>query len=252
MIRMILTDLDDTLLRSDKTVSPLSVETLRRCRSAGIAVGICTARGESSVLSFIDSIQPDAVISCGGAMVRWRGGIVRAAQFTPEETQMLIGAGLRMGCNMTSDTLTGHYRNYREQNADSTWGVVHMTDFSGPCEPSMKVCFEVEDPSVLQDVASAVRNCDWLRFSGTNWYKFTRADATKESAVCALSEHTGIPLAEMMAFGDDYGDAGMLRICGVGVAVANAIPEVRAAADAIAPGNDDDGVAKYLLSALGL
>ena len=49
-----------------------------------------------------------------------------------------------------------------------------------------------------------------------------------------------------VAFGDDYNDIEMLRDCGIGVAVANAIPEVKTAADYICDTNDNDGVAKWL------
>ena len=56
----------------------------------------------------------------------------------------------------------------------------------------------------------------------------------------------GITPAEITAFGDDFADIGMLALCGTGVAMGNAIPEVKAAADVIIGGNDEDGIAAYL------
>jgi hydroxymethylpyrimidine pyrophosphatase-like HAD family hydrolase len=55
-----------------------------------------------------------------------------------------------------------------------------------------------------------------------------------------------ITLVETAAFGDDYNDKEMLRDCGVGIAVANAIEEVKAVADYICDSNENDGVAKWL------
>ncbi len=68
----------------------------------------------------------------------------------------------------------------------------------------------------------------------------------KTAAIKALTEFSGISLKDTVAFGDDLNDIEMLRLCGTGVAVANAIPEVREAADMITFSNDEDGVAGWL------
>lgn len=54
-----------------------------------------------------------------------------------------------------------------------------------------------------------------------------------------------------MAFGDDYADVGMLRLCGRGIAMGNAIDEVKAATDFVIGSNDEDGIAVYLESLMG-
>ena len=50
----------------------------------------------------------------------------------------------------------------------------------------------------------------------------------------------------MVAFGDDFNDIGMLQFCGKGIAMKNAIPEVKAIADEICLSNEEDGVAKWI------
>lgn len=70
MLKMIITDLDQTLLRSDKTVSDYTVKVLNDCKQKGIVVAFATARSESACKRFIDLINPNAVISDGGAVVR--------------------------------------------------------------------------------------------------------------------------------------------------------------------------------------
>ena len=57
---------------------------------------------------------------------------------------------------------------------------------------------------------------------------------------------SGIRKEDIVAFGDDDNDIEMLRMCGKGVAVANAVPEVLRTADDITLSNDEDGVAKWL------
>ncbi len=254
MIRMALTDLDDTLLRSDRSISDFTVEVLGRCRAAGVLVGFCTARGEQNIAPYVERIHPDVVISSGGALARFRGGILHAVQFTQAETRALIDAGLSRGCEVTVDTLNGHYWNYAVDPllAAPDWGETIRTDYSGFCQEALKVCIELPEPALAESIAGSIGGCDWVRFSGGNWYKFTRAGANKESAIRDVAERLGIPIPEVIAFGDDYGDIGMLKLCGTGVAVANAAPEVRKAADIVTDSNDCDGVANCLKRLLNL
>ena len=60
---------------------------------------------------------------------------------------------------------------------------------------------------------------------------------------CAVS---GIQTAQIAAFGDDYADIGMLELCGMGIAMGNAIDAVKEKADLVIGGNDEDGIVAYL------
>ena len=70
--------------------------------------------------------------------------------------------------------------------------------------------------------------------------------ANKGSAVRALAMHLGIPMEQTIAFGDGGNDLSMIRMCGLGVAMANACPEVLAAADRVTGSCDENGVAAVL------
>lgn len=61
-----------------------------------------------------------------------------------------------------------------------------------------------------------------------------------------MCQALNITVKDIIAFGDDYVDIGMLKLCGVGVAMGNAIDEVKTVADVIIGGNDEDGIAEYL------
>lgn len=50
----------------------------------------------------------------------------------------------------------------------------------------------------------------------------------------------------MVAFGDDFNDIGMLKLCGKGIAMENAIQQVKDIADEICPSNENDGLAKWI------
>ena len=61
-----------------------------------------------------------------------------------------------------------------------------------------------------------------------------------------LAQHLGIARQDVVAIGDNNNDLDMLRYAGLGVAVENAVPAARAAADRLTASNDDDGVAKLI------
>ena len=73
-------------------------------------------------------------------------------------------------------------------------------------------------------------------------------DANKRNGVRVMLDAFGIKPEEAVYFGDDYDDAESMQLCGIGVAVENAIPEVKAVADEIAKSNDADGVARWIES----
>ena len=65
----------------------------------------------------------------------------------------------------------------------------------------------------------------------------------KARSLAVLLEKTGITREEMIAMGDGYNDLSMIKYAGLGIAMGNAQEPVKAAADYIAPSNDEDGVA---------
>lgn len=250
MWKLILLDLDGTLLRTDKTVSDYTLDVLARCRAKGCMVAICTARGASNAEKYIARVKPDFVVSSGGALVLAGTETVYCSLFSAEETARMIETALALtnGGEITVDTLTRHYWNYKvdPHSAAPGWGDTIHTDYRDFREPSLKICVQTTEEAVARAVAESVPGCDWVRFSDGDWFKFSKDTATKEHAIAAISAATGITPAEMIAFGDDYVDLGMLNMCGCGVAMGNAIEAVRRAADDITETNDADGVAKYL------
>lgn len=75
--------------------------------------------------------------------------------------------------------------------------------------------------------------------------------ASKGSGLVWLCGYLGIPVSESVAFGDMPNDLSMIRAAGDGVAVSNATPDVLAAADHMTASNDEGGVGSYLVQVLG-
>ncbi|MCR5274876.1 MAG: HAD family hydrolase, partial [Clostridiales bacterium] len=91
-------------------------------------------------------------------------------------------------------------------------------------------------------------NCKLQCYRNEDMYAFLPMSSGKVKAILSLSERSGIPVSDFIAFGDDLNDIEMLKTCGTGVAVGNAIDEVKEVADHITATNDQDGVAEFLIN----
>ena len=86
----------------------------------------------------------------------------------------------------------------------------------------------------------------WLGLTTPKWLELMPLGITKGSGLQALTELLHIPMANVMAFGDGENDIEMLQAAGIGIAMENAMEEVKAAADDITAGNNNDGIAAAL------
>lgn len=250
-IHLLLFDLDGTLLTGRKTISLRTLAALMKCREKGILIGVATSRGQQNALAYLEALRPDAVISSAGALVQANGNVVQANGFTGAETRQLLQelktiAGYTLP--MTVDGVEEYYRNYQlpPEETDRTWETGTLTDFEDFCLPSLKICFETAEPALAERIGTALPHCDLIRFSDGNWYKLTPKGVTKENAILQLCSHLGIEPENIAAFGDDYADIGMLQLCGLGIAMGNAIPPVKTQADLVIGGNDENGIARWL------
>ncbi len=253
--KLLLFDLDGTLLRSDKTISKVTMQELIKCRERGIMIGVSTSRSEKNSMEFIAELNPDVVISSAGALVKYRDTYIYKAEFTREETKDLIQKARETcgeDCEITIDTVDEHYWNYKidPKQQDKSWGDSIYTNFRDFEHASLKMCVEIFDEKAAEQLRKSLPECDCVRFSDGYWYKFTKKTATKENAILHMCEACGIITDDIIAFGDDYADIGMLKLCGIGVAMGNAIEEVKVIADYVIGDNDHDGIANYLQNAV--
>ena len=247
--KLILTDLDDTLLHSDKTISPYTLDVLRRCQEAGALIGFSTSRGRPNIALYESQVHPDVIICNGGAHTFYKDECIRSVHFTLEETRSLIAKAYEVigpCAEMTVDLEDNFYWNRRPEERST--GYAHglyddMLDFK---KPAQKICVQTADRAVADSIASAVHGVDYLPFSDIPWFKYSPAAATKENALLFLVEKLGVSLNEVIAFGDDFNDIGMLKMAGRGVAMGNAIPEVKEASGEVCGTCNDDGLAKLL------
>ena len=184
-------------------------------------------------------------------MVRVNETIICSSSFSVIETKDFIESARKIcgiDCEITVDTFDAHYWNYKTnpKEQDKSWGDSIYTDFTDFKYEALKICVEIPNPSLAQKLREHFPELDSQRFSDGDWYKFTKSGITKEKAILAVCEACHVAVSETAAFGDDYADSGMLKLCGIGVAMGNAVQEVKDIADDIALSNEEDGVAAYL------
>ncbi len=250
-IRLALFDLDGTLLDTAKKILPSSKEALFMLKEHGILVGFSTSRGETMCLSYCDEIRPDIVIVSAGAVVKLHGEMIYQAAFSKEETRAMIALARKIGgeeIEITIDTENGHYWNYHEDPEIhyKGWGKTEYSDYSDFDQRSLKTCIQFSEDEQARRLAEAFPDCDYARFSDIDWYKFTPKTANKEAAMRRIMEVTGLHEENIMSFGDDFTDIGMLKHSGVGIAMGNAIPQVKAVADIVIGPNDEDSIAAFI------
>lgn len=248
MIRMILTDLDHTLLRQDGSISEKTLQVLTACRAKGIRFAIATARYWIGAERYIDLLNPDYEITTDGTLVHSHGQCIYSRAFSVPETNAIIssiaeavsGAEITVACGKTV-YWNSHYISESEKLHKAVY-----CDYSSPLNvQANKIVAELPDESVAREIA-ATTNCKLQCYRGEKWYAFMPTKSGKTTAIQALAEISQISLEDTVAFGDDLNDIEMLKLCGTGVAVANAIQEVQETADEITFSNDEDGVAEWL------
>jgi len=247
-IRMIVTDLDGTLLRGDKTISDYTIDVFQRCREAGMKIVFATARPKRAVLHYTGDLPTDALILHNGAVVYEGKRLLLQHGIASEATNNILHAiGLDYPRAMLSveidDTL---YANF---DVSVIWNntLAVRSDFTDlPDKPADKIIAGISSAQDLIRYASYLPDDVYIQSSEGVVGMIMHRDATKENAVEAVAAHFGITLADVAAFGDDHNDVEMLRACGIGVAVANAIDEAKAVADYICGTNEDDGPAHWI------
>lgn len=241
-IKAIITDLDRTLLRTDKSLSGSTIEVLKKCKAQGIKVMAATARPERSITDYDAAIGFDAVTVMNGAKVMVGDKVMTYG--IPDELAEEMLAKVCGHKEFLFSVETGEILYARDHIPEFEY-TVH-TEF--PSLPAGETAYKilVSGEGAAEFVKANLP--EGLHCTVANGYlvQVMSKDAKKKNGVKVMLNAFGIMPEEAVYFGDDFDDAESMQLCGLGVAVENAIPEVKAVADEVAAGNDEDGVAKWI------
>lgn len=258
--KLIALDVDDTLLNDDMVLTPRTATALKRAAEKGILIVPTTGRlkwGIVSIQEELGILGPS--ISCGGALVYSAAYQELASCFLePDDTQAILTLAHEIGIHAQ---VYGEDCFYYERDNPFAQAYHKAYGLPGQVVPDL-YRHRIHTPKVLlSDTVERITSLQLLFLerlphltplrSKRNFLEFTHPDASKGGALAALAERYGIPREDVMAVGDGQIDISMLRYAGLGVAVENALDEVKAIAQVVTASNNEDGVAlaieKYVL-----
>lgn len=243
--KLVIFDLDDTLLNNSSAVSEYTLGVLKKLQEMGHLIAFNTARSQMRSEDIYSVVKPDFAIYNGGA------------QITDKDGKTVFEAGIdKEVCNLLVPELFALTDRFSYQNADWFYSAnedykapdVKFFDFNNEEFPtgSYKIIAFSDNPECLLSVAEKY-DLDFITYFGGPFCRFTKRGVTKAFGNRKLAEMIGSSLDDIIAFGDDTGDLDMLKEAGVGVIMKNAKDALKTE-DLIVSDftNDEDGVARFL------
>ncbi|MDC2815916.1 Cof-type HAD-IIB family hydrolase [Leuconostoc suionicum] len=276
MIKLILSDLDETLLDDDGTINSQNITAVQKFVKNGGYFVPNTGRSYKSVFGTLRDLglnkqNKQYVVSYNG------GAIVEIHEDDGEKIIVQHGMDLELAKKIfslgqiqadidthiyTIDTLFIYNISENDEQYMKERSVPYQEmaddnlDFLSNERTIMKVIFEHRDPNVLQKIADTVNaqlsDKVLTTFSSNRYVEFNPKGSDKGSAGLELADMLGIPRNEVAALGDNLNDAAQIKAAGVGVAVANAKPEIKEMADLVLSKTNNEGaVAEFINEHIG-
>ena len=258
MIRLVASDIDGTLIRTDGTLSPRTLAALARLPELGVAAVLSTGRPLRWLQQVYDQMpEPIPAICANGAIVYdpHTDTVLRAA---PLDVDLLLDVTKKLREAVPDISLAVEVEDGRSFRYDETWPVrdeadqvrVLATAEQLISAPAVKLLARsaTSAPEDFYELVSATlgETAQTTHSSSSALVEISAAGVTKAAGLAWLCERDGITAEQVVAFGDMPNDVPMLTWAGLSVAMGNAHPAVREVADEVTLSNDEDGVAAYL------
>lgn len=244
-IKMIVTDLDRTLLRKDKTISGYTKSIFEECRKKEIKLAIATARPCRTAKNYLDEIKGDAAIYLNGALVKVENNTIHSATI-PFHSIGQILKGIKQAYPEATLSVEMNDSIYTDFIHDGPWEYSYIDFKDLPEYPADKVIIGSVDINRNSEINNMIPEGLYSEVNSGKFIMIMNKNATKLTGVQKLSHFFGIDMKEIAAFGDDYNDIGMLSACGIGVAMDDACNEAKEKADYITGNCDEEGVSEFI------
>ncbi|MXG88979.1 Cof-type HAD-IIB family hydrolase [Nocardioides flavescens] len=260
--RLVATDLDGTLVRSDGSVSPRTAEVLAAVEALGVPVVFVTGRPLRWTEVVFEHVGAHglAVVANGALVWDVAADAPRLERGIDVDTLRSVAADLRAAVPGTTYAVErldgiGLEHAFRERHPVPD-GARRMSTEELLAAPVQKLLARHEElsPQDYWDAAEAAVGdrvtITWS--SSTTLLEISAFGVTKATTLAVVAEGLGVAAEDVVAFGDMPNDLPMLAWAGTSYAMDNAHPSVREVADHVAPDHDQDGVASVLASIFDL
>ncbi|WP_027414698.1 Cof-type HAD-IIB family hydrolase [Aneurinibacillus terranovensis] len=254
MYKMIAIDLDDTLLTDDLTVTPGTVEAIRKAVTQGVVVTIATGRMFPAAKPLAEQLGLNVpLITYQGALIKdiAEKEVIYERLVPPDIAHRLVEIAQEKNLHLQV------YQNdilYTASDNDRIREYVNISKVPYTVKPDLaeladngftKALF-FDDPEYLDDLQEELKPAFGQRAHVTkskNYFlEILHPEATKGAALLYLANRLGIDRSEIIGIGDSYNDLELVTSAGFGVAMGNAVDELKEIAAYVSLSNNEEGV----------
>lgn len=255
-VRLLVSDVDGTLVNHAKEITPNSIDAIHRLRAAGVAFAIVSSRAPSGVRALLAHVTAPTSFGAfnGGVVVDGEGREIRRVVIDAETVRRAVGIIDAHGVDAWAFTdeawfaRTTDSPHARRERIASAMEPTSWPAASGVPEGVAKLTAVSDDAAVLATVESELREAlgDSASISRSQSYyiDLTSPQANKGEAVRAIAAALGVPLSATAVIGDGLNDLPMFEVAGRSIAMGNASEAVKRVATAVTASNDADGFAQ--------
>ncbi|MDT2047184.1 Cof-type HAD-IIB family hydrolase [Priestia flexa] len=259
--KMIVLDLDDTLLRDDHTISPRTKQALMDAQEAGVKVVLASGRPTYGMVHIAEELRladyGSFILSFNGAkIIDWRTKEELFSSTLPPETVHQLDAlskqeNVLIHTYVGDEIVTEVENEFTNIESDITGLPIKLVPnfVKAVKEPVVKVLMLAPGEELVHVEEKLQKQLDGqlsVMRSKPYFLEFTEVGVTKGTSLNFLIQKLGITREEVIAMGDSYNDVAMIEFAGLGVAMGNAPEDIKKLANHVTDTNMDDGVAKVV------
>jgi Cof subfamily protein (haloacid dehalogenase superfamily) len=257
-IKLLAVDLDDTLLNKSSQVSPRCREAIQKAVEKGVTVTVATGRMYAAALPFARQLELDVpIITYNGALIKssFSGEVLFEQPLDRAVAAAVLALFKERGWYIQvyvddqlyiseSTERARAYENLTKIKAIPV-GEKLYTMADGVLK-MLALAKEEKIQEISQTLEARFKGQIFAPVSRPTYLEIVHPSINKGKSLDFLASRLGITRQEVMAIGDSNNDLDMIQYAGLGVAMGNALPNVKAAADAVTLANDEDGVAEAI------
>jgi Cof subfamily protein (haloacid dehalogenase superfamily) len=272
-IKVIIMDVDGTLTNTQKVITPKTKEALLKAEEQGAILVLASGRPTSGLLDIAKELKMDQhhgllvayngskVIDCetmetlfNQALSVEEGKAVLEHMKKFEKVRPMIDKGEYMFVNNVYDNMIqfngAPFDVIQYESRGGKFKLCEVDDLAEFVDFELNKILTTSDPEYLQahyqEMMEPFKETLSCMFTGPFYFEFTAQGIDKAKALDTVFIPKGYKKEEMIAFGDGHNDASMVRYAGTGVAMANAVQDLKDIADEVTLSNDEDGIAVTL------
>jgi len=261
--RLIVSDLDGTLLKSDHTLSDYTKAVIHKVSEQGIDFMLATGRLFGGARQYSKELNLNTpILACNGALIKEAAGKLLYGRPIQDEAlakvfRLLTEKNYYFHCygeenfytKNLGNSLAGFYAFNAERPEEERFPMIEIDPMELIGKDTIyKVltnCKGEDARKALYSELIAIEGIS-VTVSWNDTFDICADQVSKASAIHRYAAEKGIEPSEIICFGDNYNDIEMIRYAGLGIAVGNAVDELKEAADYVTESSDTDGVAKAI------